>query len=97
MATSGSYRKYKLDENGSRYAHIIDTKTGYPHKSNLLSVSVLTKTCMKADAYATALMSMGLERSKKFLKNRTDLKVFFIYENTDGILKTLSLNGFPEN
>jgi len=94
MATSGSYRKFKVDEHGNRYAHIIDTKTGYPHKSNVLSVSVLTNTCMKADGYATALMSMGLEKSKQFLKTHPELKVFFIYENEKKELETLAVNGF---
>ncbi|WP_299441679.1 FAD:protein FMN transferase [uncultured Aquimarina sp.] len=96
MATSGSYRKFKLDENGNRYAHIINTKTGFPHKSNLLSVSVLTKTCMEADAYATALMSMGLEKSIAFLDSHPQLKTYFIYENEKKELKTLTLNGFPD-
>ncbi len=95
MATSGNYRKYKIDENGNRYAHIIDTQTGYPHKSNLLSVSVLTNTCIEADAYATALMSMGLEKSKQFLKTHPELKVFFIYEDDKKELKTLAVNQFP--
>ncbi len=97
MATSGSYRKFKLDKKGNRYAHIIDTKTGYPHKSNLLSVSVLANTCIEADAYATALMSMGLERSKEFLAIHPELKVFFIYENQDKELETLAINSFPED
>jgi len=96
MATSGSYRKFKIDAEGNRYAHIIDTKTGFPHKSNLLSVSVLTKTCMEADAYATAFMSMGLEKSIDFLKNHQLLKTYFIYENEKKELKTLTLNGFPD-
>ncbi|MDH7445077.1 FAD:protein FMN transferase [Aquimarina sp. 2201CG14-23] len=96
MATSGSYRKFKLDTNGNRYAHIIDAKTGYPHKSNLLSVSVLTESCMEADAYATALMSMGLEKSTQFLKSHTNLSAFFIYEDEYNELKTLTLNNFPE-
>ncbi len=96
MATSGSYRKYKVDEKGNRYAHIIDTKTGYPHKSNLLSVSVLAKTCMEADAYATAFMSMGLEKSNQFLKTHPEFKVFFIYENQNREIETLSVNQFPD-
>ncbi|WP_282080940.1 FAD:protein FMN transferase [Aquimarina algiphila] len=76
--------------------NIINAKTGYPHKSNLLSVSILATTCMEADAYATALMSMGLERSKQFLKNHPELKTCFIYEDDNKELQTLSLNGFPE-
>jgi thiamine biosynthesis lipoprotein len=41
MATSGTYRKFKVDDSGNRYAHIINTKTGYPTKTNILSVSVI--------------------------------------------------------
>ncbi|TYB79923.1 FAD:protein FMN transferase [Bizionia myxarmorum] len=96
MATSGTYRKFKVDENGNRYSHIIDAKTGYPSKTNLLSISVLAKDCMSADAYATAFKAMGLETTKSFLKTHTDLKVFLIYENDAKEFETLSINGFPE-
>ncbi|WP_378185461.1 FAD:protein FMN transferase [Aquimarina sp. W85] len=97
MATSGSYRKFKLDSDGNRYAHIINAETGYPLKSNLLSVSVIADTCMEADAYATAFMSMGLYRSKTYLQSNKKIKAFFIYESTNGLLKTLSVNNFPES
>ncbi len=97
MATSGSYRKYKIDEKGNRYAHIINTETGYPHKSNMLSASVLAPTCMEADAYATALMSMGLKQSKQFLETHPELKAYLIYEDDQKELATLSLNGFSED
>jgi thiamine biosynthesis lipoprotein len=96
MATSGTYRKFKIDENGKRYAHIIDTKTGYPSKTNILSVSVIANDCMTADAYATAFQAMGIENVKVFLKNHPELKVFFIFENDKQELETLALNGFPE-
>ncbi|WP_250433046.1 FAD:protein FMN transferase [Hanstruepera flava] len=96
MATSGTYRKFKIDENGNRYSHIIDTKTGYPSKTNLLSISVLAENCMTADAYATAFKAMGVENVQKFLKSHPELKVFLIFENKKGELETLSLNGFPE-
>jgi len=95
MATSGSYRKFKVDGQGNRYAHIINAKTGYPHRSNLLSVSVITNNCMEADAYATAFMSMGLEKSREFLKSHPELKAYFIYENNQKVLKITSFNGFP--
>lgn len=97
MATSGTYRKFKVDENGNRYAHIIDTETGYPSKTNLLSISVIAKDCMVADAYATAFKAMGIEKVKTFLKLRPELKVFLIFENDNKELETLALNGFPEN
>ena len=97
MATSGTYRKFKIDENGNRYAHIIDTKTGYPSKTNLLSISVIANDCMTADAYATAFKAMGIENVSHFLKLHPELKVFLIFENKNSELETLSLNGFPES
>ena len=97
MATSGTYRKFKVDENGNRYAHIIDTETGYPSKTNLLSVSVIAEDCMIADAYATAFKAMGIEKIKKFLELHSELKVFLIFENGNNEFETLALNGFPED
>lgn len=94
MATSGTYRKYKIDEDGRRYTHIIDTKTGYPSKTNILSVSVIAKNCMIADAYATALQTMGIEEMSKFLKNYPELKVQIIFENENKELEFNSFNGF---
>ena len=97
MATSGTYRKFKVDKNGNKYAHIINPKTGYSSKNNVLSVSVITKDCMTADAYATALMTMRIQGIKDFADKHTELKVFVIFENDGKELETLSLNGFPEN
>lgn len=96
MATSGTYRKFKVDENGNRYAHIINTKTGYPTKTNILSVSVIAENAMLADAYATAFQAMGIENVKTFLEKHSELQVFFIFENAKGEFETLALNNFPE-
>jgi FAD:protein FMN transferase len=81
LATSGNYRKY-IEENGKKYTHIINPKTGYPSKHHLLSATVIASDCMTADAYATAFMVMGLEASKKFLSEhkQLNLEVYFIYD-----------------
>ncbi len=97
MATSGTYRKFKVDKEGNRYSHIIDTRTGYPSETNLLSISVIASNCMIADGYATAFKAMGLDGVKVFLKNHPEFKVFLIFENDKHELQTLSLNGFPES
>lgn len=90
MATSGSYRKF-YEEGGQKYSHIIDPRTGYPAKQNLLSATVIADDCITADAYATAFIIMGLERSKQFLTENKDLnlEVFFIYDEK-GSWKTFS-------
>jgi len=96
MATSGTYRKFKIDEAGNRYAHIIDAKTGYPSKTNILSVSVLAPNCMTADAFATSFQAMGIKKTKAFLKDHPEFKVFLVFENDNQELEILALNGFPE-
>ncbi|MCO4821048.1 MAG: FAD:protein FMN transferase, partial [Flavobacteriaceae bacterium] len=97
MATSGTYRKFKIDSSGNRYTHIINTKNGYPSKTNVLSVSVIAEDCMTADAYATAFQAMGIEKVTTFLKTHPELKVFFIFENENKEFETLALNGFSGN
>lgn len=79
MATSGNYRNFYY-KGKRKYAHTIDPKTGYPVQHNILSATVLTNRCMKADAYATAFMVMGLERAKKVLEKHPELMVYFIYD-----------------
>jgi len=88
LATSGNYRKFYV-EGGQKFAHIINPKTGYPAKQNLLSTTVIADDCITADAYATAFMVMGLEQSKAFLEKNKELKleVYFIYDDR-GIWKT---------
>jgi len=95
IATSGNYRKY-YEENGVRYSHTIDPKTGYPVKHSLLSVTVLSDECWEADAYATAFMVMGLEKSLKFLEKEKKLEAFFIYNDESGKLKTHSTEGIKQ-
>jgi len=95
IATSGTYRKFKIDKDGNKYAHILNTKTGYPAKSNLLSASVIAPIdCADVDGYATTLIAMGLDKSKEFLKNHQELKVFLIYVDNDGNMQTYQTETF---
>lgn len=97
MATSGNYRKYRTTEDGIKYVHTINTKTGYATESNLLSASVISETdCADVDAYATAFMAMGLDESKKFLEKHNELKAFLIYANEKGELQTFKSLNFEE-
>jgi len=89
IASSGNYRKFKLDENGHRFVHTINPKTGFATASNLLSASVFGAiNCADTDAYATAFMAMGLEKTKTFLTEHPELKVFLIFNNEKGELET---------
>lgn len=87
MASSGNYRKYRITPTGEKYVHTINPKTGYAVESNLLSATVIAELdCADVDAYATAFMAMGFEKTKFFLETRPFLKVILIYVNDTGDL-----------
>ncbi len=97
MATSGNYRKFRIDSTtGERFVHTINPLSGKPEKSNLLSVSVLAENCAMADGYATAFMAMGFEKSKEMLKNLEDVDVYFIYTEADEAVKVYTSQGFKD-
>ncbi|CAG5084979.1 FAD:protein FMN transferase [Parvicella tangerina] len=96
LATSGNYRKfYEID--GQRYAHTIDPVSGYPARQNLLSVTVITDECVYADAFATAFMVMGMEKSITFIEQHPDLSIhaYFVYDE-NGQYLTKMTEGFEK-
>lgn len=95
VATSGSYRKY-YEENGIRYSHTIDPKTGYPVQHSLLSVSVLAKNTALADAYATAFMVMGYKKSRHFVEHHPGLEAFFIWSDKNKSFRSYATPGFKK-
>jgi thiamine biosynthesis lipoprotein len=87
LATSGNYRKFYI-ENGVKYAHHIDPKTGYPTKNTLLSISLLADDCATADGTATACMVMGKDKTIEFLDRHPELEAYLIYSDEEGNFKT---------
>jgi thiamine biosynthesis lipoprotein len=87
VSTSGNYRKFYI-ENGIKYSHEIDPKTGYPSKNTLLSATILADNCALADGIATAAMVMGKEKSIKFLEVHPEIQAYLIYSDDTGNFKT---------
>ena len=94
LASSGNYRKFKIDSLGNRYAHIINPLTGYPTRTKILSVTIKSKECVYADAYATAFHTMSISQIEEFLENSRDMSALVIYENSNNELTELNLNNF---
>jgi FAD:protein FMN transferase len=95
MATSGNYRKTRIDPvTKAKYVHTINPKTGWPKKSNVLSVSVLAENCMLADGYATAFMVMELKETQAFLEKNTQIDAYIIYLDEEGNLQEWLTEGF---
>lgn len=95
LATAGNYRKFYV-KNGIKYVHTIDPKTGYPVVSNLLSATVIAKDCVTADAYDTALMVFGLEKSIEFLKQNDFIDAFLIYADEQGRFQVFATPGLKK-
>jgi thiamine biosynthesis lipoprotein len=93
LATSGNYRNFYV-EDGVKFAHTIDPKSGYPVQHSLLSATVLANDCATADAYATSFMVMGLEKGIKLAGTISDIKVYFIYSDESGLNKIYMSEGF---
>ncbi|MDR1348385.1 MAG: FAD:protein FMN transferase [Prevotellaceae bacterium] len=79
VATSGNYRQFYIVD-GKKYAHTIDPITGYPVQHSLLSATVVAADCMSADAVATSLMVMGIEKAKIFVNKHPEYQAYLVYE-----------------
>ena len=82
IATSGDYRNY-FEQDGVRYSHTIDPITGRPIHHHLVSVTVLSPTCMAADGLSTGLNVLGPERGMA-LANLMGIPVFMIVKTATG-------------
>ncbi len=91
MATSGNYRNF-YEVNGVKYAHTINPKTGFPEKNTLLSASIFAPDCMTADAYATACMTMGLEKGSNMIEGLKEIDAYFLYSDENGKILSKSTN-----
>jgi FAD:protein FMN transferase len=93
ITTSGSYRKF-YESKGEKVTHLINPKTGYPHKNELISVTVYAKDAITADAYDNALMLMGLKQALAFVERRKDLAAYFVYKNANGNIADTASSAF---
>jgi len=95
LATSGNYRKFYI-ENGVKYSHEIDPKTGYPAKNTVLSISILADDCAMADGIATACMVMGKDKTIEFLAKHPEFEAYMVYSDQSGNFKTWMSDGLAD-
>ena len=87
IVTSGNYERY-FEEDGEIYHHIFDPESGYPARTGLLSVTIITESSLDADALSTIVFVKGLEEGIRFIENIPDAEAMFITEELDVYLSS---------
>lgn len=90
VSTSGDYERV-LTENGKSYHHILDSKTGYPAESSLMSVTVVCDNGLLSDALSTAAFVLGKEEGMALLEKYGAEGIFI--EKDYSVYVTDGLNG----
>lgn len=97
MASSGNYRKYRIDEqSGKQYVHTINPISGAAEQSDVLSATVIARDCATADAYATSFMAMGFEKSNALLASGIDVEAYLIYAVSKDSTAVYRTEGFEK-
>lgn len=85
VATSGDYRRF-LEVGDVRFAHSMDPRRCAPVNNAVASVTVLARTCMQADAWATALLVAGPDEGLA-MAQRMGLDVLFLLRRHEGLVE----------
>ena len=84
VITSGGYERF-FEQDGVRYHHIIDPRTGSPADSGIISSTIISSDGALADGLSTSLFIMGLEEAEKYWRANAD-KFDFVLEDRSGKL-----------
>ncbi len=91
MATSGNYRNFYY-AGEERRSHTIDPRTGYPVQHSVLSATVVSSSCMRADALATACMVLGEEEALAMIDRAGDAACYLLVAKGDSLVAVPSQN-----
>ena len=90
MGTSGDETQF-FEANGKRYGHVLDPRTGQP-ASELASATVLTSDAATADALATALFVMGLDKARDFCNTHRETSAVLVLRRGEASRRVVTLN-----
>ena len=77
LVTSGIYERF-FEQNGRKYHHIFDVRTGYPVDNSLAGVSIMTQESAAGDALSTAVFALGLEKGMALVEGMDGVEAIFI-------------------
>ena len=90
VITSGGYERF-FEEDGQTYHHILDPSTGFPARSGLLSVTIVSEDAAMADGLSTALFVQGEESAAGYWRARQDAFDIILYTEDGRLLASSGL------
>ena len=80
VVTSGTYERY-FEENGKKYHHILDTKTGYPYENGIVAVSIICDDAIISDALSTVVFTLGIQEGINYINEINNAECMIIENN----------------
>ncbi|EMV7408199.1 TPA: FAD:protein FMN transferase [Enterobacter soli] len=93
VVTSGTYERY-FEQDGKRYHHILDPRTGYPLDNELDSVTIVSKNSIDGDIWTTLMFGMGVEKGCAALRARPDIEAIFVTKAKEVVFSSSHLFRF---
>ena len=87
VVTSGVYERY-FEQDGRRWHHILDPRSGYPLDNELDSVTIISSDSLDGDIWTTLIYGLGVDKGCAVLRQRDDIEAIFITKNRDIILSS---------
>ena len=82
VVTSGIYERF-FEQDGRRYHHIFDTRTGFPVENNLAGVAIITEDSVSGDALSTAVFALGIEKGLALVEKTDGVEAIFMTKDRD--------------
>lgn len=93
VVTSGTYERY-FEQDGKRYHHILDPRTGYPLDNELDSVTIVSKNSIDGDIWTTLMFGMGVEKGCAALRALPDIEAIFVTKAKEVVFSSKHLFRF---
>jgi thiamine biosynthesis lipoprotein len=82
VVTSGLYER-QFEQDGRRYWHILDPRTGYPVETDIISATIVSDRSIDGDGYTKPLFMMGADEARAWLASHSELQVLLVDAQED--------------
>lgn len=77
VVTSGLYER-QFEQDGKRYWHILDPRTGYPVETDIISATIVSERSIDGDGYTKPLFMMDADEARAWLASHSELQVLLV-------------------